>query len=282
MLKLKRHWHWLVTASALTSSIVCGEVPVEKYHVYSVTSEFPPLQYQAPESGIEAKGYVAHLVSELHRRVARSTSISASAVRFLPWNRALSTAEREANTLFFSISRTPEREAKFKWVGEVSPYGQVIYSLKLNPALQVQNWQELQQSSGVIAVQNGSNLHRLLTDKSVSAKRIELVPDYHLSIRMLYADHVQYVPLTFFLARGAVCEQGLDPDQLQANFLIDELANPLWLAFSPNTSDELVALYRRALSDIKASGEYDALVHQEIAYWEQQACQHSTTTSESP
>ncbi len=42
-------------------------------------------------------------------------------------------AETMPNVLFFSLSRTPEREDKFIWLGEVSPYGQNFYQLSTRP-----------------------------------------------------------------------------------------------------------------------------------------------------
>ncbi len=75
------------------------------------TEDYPPFNIIDAKSG-KISGISTEKVSELMLRAKEKYTLNA-----FPWARAFQMARLEANTCVFSTTRTPEREAMFKWVG---------------------------------------------------------------------------------------------------------------------------------------------------------------------
>lgn len=82
--------------------------------------EEPPGSYAAGRG--EAQGISVDYVREIQRRVGNSDP-----VRIVPETTALQMAETRPNVVAFSFSRTPEREQRFVWIGEVFRKPWVVY-----------------------------------------------------------------------------------------------------------------------------------------------------------
>lgn len=240
-----------------------------------ISSQFAPLQYVQGQP----KGYVVDLFSRLRPLLKSKHNIEMGEVEFYPWRRAIQIASNEQNTLFFSLSRTNKREDVFKWLAEVSPYRQAIFSLSSeNDSFVTEplnNWQELIQSNRVLAIQSGSHLESFVAnDLDMLEQQLYPVPHYLTAIKMLFAGRIDYIPLTEFLAKGTLCRNGYPSDRLKLNFTISEFANPLWAAFSPNTDDNLVNLTRNELLKLSQSNWYKGHQQQTINDWNLQQCRN--------
>lgn len=77
--------------------------------LYLVTEHSPPASMV--EEG-KATGFAVEKVREIMQRAG-----VAYTVEVLPWKRAYTSALTRSDTCVFSTTRTPEREALFKWVG---------------------------------------------------------------------------------------------------------------------------------------------------------------------
>lgn len=75
------------------------------------TEEYPPFNMSDPQSK-NLIGIAVDKVVELMRRAEQPYSLS-----IYPWTRAYQMALQRENVCVFSTTRTPEREALFKWVG---------------------------------------------------------------------------------------------------------------------------------------------------------------------
>ncbi|MES2150849.1 MAG: ABC transporter substrate-binding protein [Pseudomonadota bacterium] len=80
----------------------------------------PPRLYltteYSPPASMLAAGEVIGLSTEKVREVMQRSGVLYS-VELLPWKRAYTAALQRADACVFSTTRTPEREALFKWVG---------------------------------------------------------------------------------------------------------------------------------------------------------------------
>ncbi|WP_338849408.1 ABC transporter substrate-binding protein [Massilia sp. W12] len=77
------------------------------------TEEYPPFNMRELKSGAEVlSGVSVDKVRELMRRAQQSYQIN-----LYPWTRAYQLALVHDDSCVFSTTRTPEREALFKWVG---------------------------------------------------------------------------------------------------------------------------------------------------------------------
>ena len=84
-------------------------------------------EHLPPSSMMEGNVVVGRETAKVREVMARA-SISYS-IELLPWKRAYAQAVREPDTCIFSTTRTPEREAQFRWIGPLTEAEWVLYGL---------------------------------------------------------------------------------------------------------------------------------------------------------
>ena len=242
----------------------------EAAEVQIVTQNFAPLQW---DNNGTPDGYVSAYMLAVAERVNKTLPVTIGAYEFLPWKRAMLLAETVPNVLFFSLSRTPEREDNYHWLGEVSPYGQYFYQLSTRPKIEVDRLEDLRALDVRIGVQDGSNLLVHLNQLGFEETG-KLVPitDFHQGIEMLYLERIDLLPLTGFLAEASACKQGYDGSKLLPVIFVEALASPLWAVFSKGTDPELIEAFKREMAALKAEGFLDAQTLEHQANWKTLAC----------
>lgn len=99
---------------ALVLSLVCGPAlatskPAVQPRLYITT------EVSAPSSMLD-KGRVVGIATDKVREAMNRAGV-AYTIDILPWKRAYAAALQRPNACVYSTTRTPEREALFKWVG---------------------------------------------------------------------------------------------------------------------------------------------------------------------
>ncbi|MDG0816829.1 substrate-binding periplasmic protein [Bdellovibrio svalbardensis] len=97
---------WLVILSLIISSQAPAESVWKGY-----TEEFPPFNFKKDSE-------IAGVSTEIIRSLFATEKISAQIV-LLPWAEGFRRAQEEDHSFIFTISRKPEREKLFKWVGPI-------------------------------------------------------------------------------------------------------------------------------------------------------------------
>ncbi|MEP3670247.1 MAG: hypothetical protein ABJN42_26355, partial [Roseibium sp.] len=166
-----------------------------------------------------------------------------------------------------------EREQKFFWLGEVSPYGQYLYQLESSPEIKVDRIEDLLDLDVRVGVQDGGNLFAYLKKLGfVGTGKIVPITDYHQGIEMLYLGRIDLLPLTGFLAEASACKQGYDGSRLKPVIFVEELAKPLWAVFSKGTDPDLVDAFRAEMAVLKDEGFLDAQILSHRSSWQALAC----------
>jgi len=247
-----------------------GPVRPETIGLTLLTQSFAPLQFS--EEDVPA-GYVSDYLLKALERVNASKAVKIDAFEFLPWKRAMLMAETTPNILFFSLSRTPEREDKFLWLGEVSPYGQYLYQLNDGPPIDAVDMKSLLDQGHRIGVQSGSSQDGYFQDLGTrDPASLVHITDYHQGIDMLFLGRIDLLPLTGFLAQATVCSHGYDGSRLRPVIHIDALAKPLWAVFSKGTDPELVEAFRREMENLRAEGYWKERFDHHVVRWQNIAC----------
>ncbi len=258
---------WTVDKTARAQEIDLDE---EKTYIRIVTDGFAPLQYLnegAPD------GYVTEFMQATIARIKLGHPIEISSFDFLPWKRALLVAKNKPNTLFFSLSRTPERERNYQWLGTVSPYGQSFFGLKDSNLGMASNLVNLRDGSFILGVQRGGSVHTLVDELGFeSGKDYTTFTHYSQGIKMLYSGRIDMMPLTDFLARNAACRNGFNGDLLTPVVAITSLAKPLWATLSKSSDPELASAFIKAMAELKDEGVYQEILGRHLAEWKKQPC----------
>jgi ABC-type amino acid transport substrate-binding protein len=119
-------------AAPLPSMLATQPAPAAAV-IHVSTTELPPFSMDQPAGG---QGALFEMVEELAKRTGMSASI-----QFVPWRRALFLTASRARSAVFPLTRSPEREAQYRWLAPLYRENFVFISLKsaafdsTNPAL---------------------------------------------------------------------------------------------------------------------------------------------------
>ena len=257
----------LIIVISLSFSAIASDIKIQ-----AITSSFPPLQTFKNE---QAEGYTVNIIKSVVNQINQQYEETVTVdFEFLPWNRALRAAtSNRPNILFFSLSRSPDREDQFHWIGHISRYDMHLFSLDKKLLHNVKSLEAIRASQQIIGVQDGSNVEEhLLSLKFIENIDYITFSDYREGIRMLYRHRVDYIPMTGFLARGNVCGENLEPDLLIRGKHLNEVSKPLWVVFSKATSTELIQRFSKALHEFNENDEYQANIQLQIKRWTDQVC----------
>ena len=84
-------------------------------------------EHLPPSSMMEGNVVVGRETAKVRELLARARI--PYTIELLPWKRAYAQALREADTCVYSTTRTPEREALFRWIGPLNEAEWILYGL---------------------------------------------------------------------------------------------------------------------------------------------------------
>ena len=104
---------------ALLMCAIFVVAPARAAELRLITAELPPYTFQMPPATVAefpgpGQGLVQEVVAEMARRVGHSGTIE-----YMPWARAQQIAMTEPNIGILSLTRSPEREDKYRWLVKI-------------------------------------------------------------------------------------------------------------------------------------------------------------------
>lgn len=213
------------------------------------TENLPPLNYQ-DETG--PQGFSV----ELLRMVAQQAALKLE-VQVMPWVRAMQSAEATPNSILFSLTRTPEREALFKWVGPISARRIVVYKLASRSDLNLPELRQLQ-GAKIGVVRESATAKQLLAEGFKPGEELEFGLDDATNVRKLLAGRMEYVMLLDWAAAWNLRQLKLPYATLQA-VLDYDTSKSYWYGLPPDTDAALVRRLQAALDATKRDGRYELL-----------------------
>ncbi len=215
----------------------------EKTQLHLVTEASPYVYAQG--------GKVAGPATEILERVMAASGISAYDIKLYPWARAYDLALKQPNVLIYLIARTPEREGRFKWVGEMLRLDFDFYRLKTRKDVQVQRLSDARDYK--IGVTRDDFRQQFLSRQGFG--KLLLESQSVDNFRQLLSQRVDLVVMTETDVLSYCKQLNVDCGQVERIYRLDELSNALYAAFSLNTPDETVERVRRGFEKVKASGK---------------------------
>lgn len=229
-----------------------GVCSVQAEPIRIVTEELPP--YNMTRDGV-----LTGMSTEVVQAVLKEVNVQAS-IQVMPWARAYDLALHDANVLIYSITRTPEREPLFKWVGSIAHSRWFMYSSYAHPVSlmdldDARDWQ-------TATVNEDVGEQYLMSKNFVVGQQLQSSNRYELNYQKLQTGHVDLWISdelnAYYLARQA----GDEPARtLVQSLRIPELeeAGGFNMAFSKATPDATVQLFQKGLNAIRENGIYDAI-----------------------
>jgi polar amino acid transport system substrate-binding protein len=187
----------------------------------------------------------------LVQRLAEAAGID-PAIQVVPFERAVMTLVR-GDTLYPALLRTPSREAKFQWIGEVFADAAVLFTRRgTEPAADLADAGRF----ATITVMRGSELVGLLHQAGLANFRT--ANSEIDNARLLAKGRVDAWFAPAAVGRATWDSLAFDPAALHASRPAEPLS--FWVAGSRNLSADTVSRLRRAYDDLKTQGEYDRIV----------------------
>ena len=180
-------------------------------------------------------------------------------MRVYPWARAYEKALHEPNVLIYPIIRTTAREPLFKWVGEIVQAQNLFYRLRGPGTVKASRLQDAKHYR--IGVVRNDSRQAYLQDQGFT--RLVVSSTSHESFQKLLNHQVQLLPMSEREIRLLSEEAGVDFSRFEAVATLDEIPVGIYIAFSLDTPDEVVAQARVAFDQLKASGEIERLMRQD-------------------
>ncbi len=203
------------------------------------TEDYPPFNIVDPKSQ-KVSGISTEKVSEIMHRSKESFTITP-----YPWTRAFQLAQKEIDTCVFSTTRTPEREAQFKWVGPLVKNNWYIFA-KVGDPRSPKNLKELKAYS--IGAYRGDAVAEYLIKngyKTDLAKADEDNPQKLLGNRFDFWASGELLGLSIIKRKNL-------SDKIIPILLFNQ--TEMYLACNLKTSHEKIDLYNKILQDMDRDG----------------------------
>jgi polar amino acid transport system substrate-binding protein len=216
-----------------------------------LAAELPPYTYQVPSASVSeqpgpARGVIHDLVAEAARRVGHSGRIE-----YMPWYRAQEVAQTEPNIGILALTRSPEREDKYRWVLHLLDDDLVLVGA---PGVDVSDLSKVRDRpigvldhSGAQALLASLGFTRIAAQREewMNAKRIkDRTIDAWVAPRMMVVHAVREV-------RGNL-------DVLQFGQVIRR--SELWLAASKSLPDAEAKRWQAAWAAMQADGTVERII----------------------
>ncbi len=236
---------WLVVCAAAAG------VSVHAQQLRLLAAELPPYTYQVPSASVSeqpgpGRGVIHELVAEAARRVGHPGRIE-----YLPWFRAQEIAQNEPNVGILAITRSPEREEKYRWLLHLLTDDLVLVG---SPGVDVSDMSKVRdrpvgvlQRSGAEALVRSLGFTRTMPQREewMNAKRIkDRTIDAWVAPRAMVVHAVREV-------RGNL-------DVLQFGQVIRK--SELWLAASKDLPDSQAKRWEDAWAAMQADGTAERIV----------------------
>lgn len=203
-------------------------------------------------------GQVAGPASEVVQATLQRAGLTGYTLSLYPWARAYDLALAEPHVLIFLIARTPEREARFQWVGELLRMDFHLYRLRDRKDVQVRQLDEARRWR--IGVLRDDVRHQFL--KAQGFERLVVAGQPGEVLQRLLAGQIDLVPLPEVDAVALCRQAGLPASTLERVHRVEGLSHSLQMAYSLATPLEVVERTRRAFADLKAEGQVQRTMSQ--------------------
>jgi polar amino acid transport system substrate-binding protein len=212
--------------------------------LYLTTEQAPPYSVREGERVI---GIGADTVREIMGRANIDHTIE-----LLPWKRAYAAALERSDACVFSTTRTPEREALFKWIGPIGEadwvlMGRADRKLHLDSLEDARNYR--------IGTYNGDARDQYLRARGF---KVDPAPNDLLNLRKLMADRIDLWAASIRRGGVALARMGY-ADKVVPVFVFNRIR--VYLACNRGVPDAMTARMETAYESMARDGSLERILH---------------------
>jgi polar amino acid transport system substrate-binding protein len=233
----------LFCACSLAPATVCAS------QLSVVTESLPPLNF-------EEHGSVTGYSTEIVQAVLQEAKLAAP-IELIPWARAYQRALQQPNTLIYSMTRTPERDAQFEWIGVLSNRQIYLYKLKSRTDIQIKTLTDAgAYKTGL--VREMASAKEFMRKGQFPDYVVDYAPTDESNMKKFLMGRVDLAIFQNWSAAFLMKSQNRTMDEIEPLLLLDGSSN-YYLAMSKNSDPALVKKLRKAFEKVQQSGLFDKL-----------------------
>lgn len=180
-------------------------------------------------------------------------------IKYMPFARAKATLKHTRNSLFFPMSRTPDREDKYVWIGRISPNSEnMTYLYKLKSRTDI-NLTDLDSARPYTIGVGRANLFRQYLERH-GFENLAPTNKRRESLQMLLAGRIDLLSHYSFNIITTCNQLNVTTDLLSPALLLENLTSGVYLIASPNSDPNFKKKLMDAYRAKVAEGMVDALV----------------------
>lgn len=195
-------------------------------------------------------GKIAGPATEVLQKTLLLAGIKDYRLNMYPWARAYDMALNEPNVLIYLVARTPEREAKFQWVGEFMQIRYHLYKLRDRADVRASSLDAAR--SYTIGVMRDDLRHQYLQQHGFTRLVMSAQPAENFAL--LVKRKVDMVPLSEAGAEAQCRNTDFDCTGLERVLPLDGLTTGLYMAYSLSTPQAVVQRTQAAFKQLRANG----------------------------
>jgi ABC-type amino acid transport substrate-binding protein len=232
--------------AADTGNSAAGAGPATDAGLRIITEDFPPFSYAGADG--KAAGQATEVVNGILARLNQRAEIE-----ILPWSEGYNLARAGPRVALYSTGRTDEREKLFKWVGPIADFDYTLYARK-GSGMQISSL-EAAKKAGLIGVVKDDARHQFLLENRF--ENIATCSSDTECLRNLTAGTTDLWLGSSANSADIARKGGIDPSAFEAVYTVRTV--PMYIAFSTDTPDSVIADWQGALDAMKRDGTFDAI-----------------------
>jgi polar amino acid transport system substrate-binding protein len=215
--------------------------PADLENLTYYTEQLPPYNYQ--EYGT-LKGISVDLLGEITGKMGRR--VTPDQVHLVPWAEGYQAALTGKNTVLFSMARTPEREASFKWAGPIIAGRDVLFARR-DREITIQNPADLKgYRIGVIT--DDAAIQELL---DIGVERSQLGSEGNVSAIIAQLDSGKIDLWAYPEDAGRYFTGQVTGNEYTYTVVYQLQSQEIYYAFSRDVPDSTVQSFQKALDSLK-------------------------------
>jgi polar amino acid transport system substrate-binding protein len=215
-----------------------------------LTEELPPFNFMT-QDGI--RGISADLLRLMLLHAGLQNHVED--VQLQPWARAYNTVRSKLNTMLFSVTRTPERESLFKWVGPIISNRNSLIARK-DRHIHLNTMEDAQKHTlGAIRDYAAT---QLLLSGGYPADKIETTPDAKSNLIKLEKGRIDLFVYNEVAFQWMMAGNGLNKNDFETVFVLHE--GQLYYAFNKDTPDSIISKLQSSLDALKRTGDVQRVI----------------------
>lgn len=208
-----------------------------------VTEDLPPYQIRYKDNSI--KGIITDKVRTLFLRANLKANI-----QMMPWARAYKTSLDVKDTFIYSITRTPEREDKFQWIGVLVSAETNFVRLSSRKDITIN---ELADSARYLIGVKRDDVTTNYLKRKVGIKNLVFLHDTKTTLRMLVKERVDVITVSQVHLEYLCQHLGYEISNFTTIFQLADLGNDFYLAANKDTSPVIVKKLREELAALNSA-----------------------------